>query len=93
MQKVYIVTYDLSKPGQDYSGLAQQIKACGGWRHVLESTWIVATDMTAQQLHSKLKDCVDRNDKMLIIEVTDNYHGQLNIKDWDWLHRQLITTR
>ncbi len=89
MQKnVYVVAYDLIRPGQDYSGLTQRIKACGSWRHIFESTWIVAADMTAQQLYSELKDCVDHNDKLLIIEVTDNYHGQLSPRDWDWLRRQ-----
>lgn len=51
---VYLVTYDLKQPGQDYSGVHEAIKSCGAWWHFLESTWLVDTHLTADQISTKV---------------------------------------
>lgn len=50
---VYLITYDLKKPGQDYSNVHDAIKSCGTWWHYLESTWLVDSYLTAEQISSR----------------------------------------
>lgn len=49
---VHDITYDLRKPGQDYTPLYEAIKALGtSYKHDMQSTWLVAsTDLTAGHL-------------------------------------------
>ena len=64
----YIISYDLSKPGRDYSGLYDAIKSLATtyWHH-LESTWLIDTVHSAAQIRDALKQSVDSNDKLLVL--------------------------
>ena len=86
---IYSITYDLKKPGRDYSGLYKAIKSYGTWWHYLESTWLVATSSTPQQIWERIGPHIDRNDSVLIIEVKNNKEGWLPKKAWDWLNYNL----
>jgi hypothetical protein len=50
----HIVCYDLNKPGQNYSDLIAKLKSYGNWWHHLDSTWLVVTRLSAQQLRDEL---------------------------------------
>ena len=67
-----IITYDLNRPGQNYSDLYKKIKSLGDWKHPLESTWIVKTTMTDVQVRDSLKSAIDNNDKLLIVDRRGN---------------------
>jgi hypothetical protein len=82
------INYDLKKPGQDYSGLFEAIKSCGAWWHYLQSTWLVETTLTAEQVWERLKVHVDKNDSMLIIRVGPEYSGWLPQGAWDWIRER-----
>ena len=41
---ILLISYDLIDPGQDYSGLYEEIKAADAWWHHLDSTWIISTE-------------------------------------------------
>ncbi len=87
---VYQISYDLKKPGQDYSGLFEAIKSLGSWWHYLESSWLVDTHYNASQIFERVKGHIDQNDLILIIGVTNDYAGWLPQKAWDWIKsRQL----
>ena len=45
-----LIAYDLNAPGQDYTSLTDAIKTLGVWRHYLDSTWLVKSAHTAQQI-------------------------------------------
>lgn len=82
-----IINYDLNKPGQNYSDLYQKIKSLGSaWCHPLESTWIVKTNMTYEQVRDSLKSVIDKNDKLLVIDLKGNaaWHG-LDSECSQWL--------
>lgn len=66
----YQVGYDLDKPGQDYSDLIEAIKGLGVWWHHLDSTWLVKSNLTATGVRDALKDRLDSNDELLVIDVT-----------------------
>ena len=82
----YSINYDLKVPGRDYSGLYEAIKATGRWWHYLDSTWIVVTNETASEIWRRLSNHVDKNDYLLIIEVTNNAQGWLPKEAWEWIH-------
>ena len=87
--KVYSITYDLSKPGRDYSGLYDAIKSFGAWWHYLESTWLVSTSHTPSQIWERIGKHIDSNDSVLIIEIKNNKSGWLPKDAWDWINTKL----
>ena len=82
---IYLISYDLNKPGQNYADLYEAIKSAGVWWHYLDSTWLLDTWLTAAQVSDKLRPCIDDNDNILVIGVTNEYAGWLPQKAWDWL--------
>ncbi len=88
MSKAFAINYDLKAPGRDYSGLYDAIKKIGApWWHYLESTWIVITAKTSNQVWESLSPYIDKNDYMLIIEVRDDTQGSLPKDAWEWINK------
>ena len=54
-QRFYVISYDLRIPGRDYTSLYETIKSYGEWQHPLESTWIVYTSESANEISEKLR--------------------------------------
>ncbi len=81
---IYIVTYDLLKPGQDYSGL---IKAISQYHHVhpLESVWFIKSMDTSEKISEDLLKWIDTNDRIFIGEIRNNYSGWMTQYVWDFL--------
>lgn len=85
---ILLITYDLNKPGQDYSSLYEEIKKAGTWWHHLDSTWIISTSQTPVEWQKRLQEHLDENDSLLVIEVCNNYQGWLPEKAWKWLRER-----
>ena len=83
---ILLISYDLNKPGQDYTPLYEEIKSYGTWWHHLDSTWLVDTNETPNQCVERLRKHMDNNDNLLVIEVCKNYQGWLPKNAWDWLN-------
>lgn len=66
---IYVISYDLNRPGQDYKELHEAIKVCGNWWHCLDSTWMVSSQMSGIDIANKLWATMDRNDKLLVTPV------------------------
>lgn len=67
----FIIGYDLLRPGQDYARLFEAIKSVGStWWHCLDSTWIVITSRTAEQVRDYLAPHMDQNDELLVISCS-----------------------
>lgn len=86
---VYNISYDLSQPGQKYAGLIEEIKRSPGYLHCLESTWLVSTAETAEQVFQRLSPNLDKNDSILVIEVVKNYQGWLSKEKWEWINQHV----
>lgn len=86
---VYLITYDLKKPGQNYNELYEAIKSLGSWWHYLESTWLVDTSLIAPRISEKLNPKIDKNDRLLVIKVTSDYSGWLTNDAWDWIKQHI----
>lgn len=82
---VYCVSYDLNKPGQNYDSLYEELENSTSRLHFLDSTWLIYTRESANQLLSRLLKHIDLNDCLLVIEVTSSYAGRLPDDAWKWI--------
>jgi len=82
---LYIVTYDLRTPKRDYEGLYEQLKNSSSWWHYLESSWLIDTTESAEDIFNRLRAHIDNNDFILIIRVGKDRHGWLPKKAWEWI--------
>lgn len=86
---VYCVSYDLNKAGQNYSDLYEELKKSPSWWHYLDSTWLIYTAETADQLSERLRKNLDNNDNLLVIKVVRSYAGWLPKKAWEWIDKHV----
>lgn len=66
-----LVTYDLQAPGRNYDDVYTQLKSYDNWWHHIESVWIVVTDKTPSQVRDDLMARADRNDKILVVDISN----------------------
>ena len=66
----HILSYDLVRPGKDYSNLITHLKSYTKWAKPLESVWLLKTSLTAEQVRNAAMTHVDTNDKLIVIDVT-----------------------
>lgn len=63
----YIVSYDLYRPGHNYSDLTAEIKRLGDdWEHPLANLWLVETDLSADDIRERLSDHMIAGDKLYV---------------------------
>ncbi|WP_136512921.1 SinR family protein [Geomonas edaphica] len=69
-----LIGYDLNKEetSEDYKKLITAIKAEAAWWHHLDSTWLVKTTKTPVQMRDHLTPFLDRNDELLVIDVSND---------------------
>lgn len=65
-EHVYIVTYDLANPGQNYERLLAMIKAEENWARLGGSSYLITSSSTAVELRDKYKIALDANDKLYV---------------------------
>ncbi len=69
---LYSISYDLNNPGRKYENIYSVIRSFGGYNHIMESTWLVSTSLSASQVFDKFISYLDNNDKMFISKVNAN---------------------
>lgn len=90
MEKVFLITYDLRRPGQNYNDLYSAIKELGDWQHPLESTWMAkcSSDTYTEHIYKKLRPLIDDNDFLFIVDITgQDYYGWLSKEFWSWIKK------
>ena len=87
----YLVSYDLNNPGKNYDDLYKAIKntSNGTWCKPLSSVYIIESSLSAQSIYNALSPCLDRNDRILVIEVSSNSYWYLDKKVSDYLNQML----
>lgn len=88
MNKVLAITYDLKSRSKNYAPLYDAIKQSSKWWHYLPSTWLVYTADTPDMVWNRLSSLIDKNDRLLIVEVTGNYQGWLPPDAWKWINER-----
>jgi hypothetical protein len=69
----YLISYDLTKPDQDYEDLWTLLKKWGAKR-VLKSAWALKTDRSAKDIREALtgdKGPLDANDRLVIVKADE----------------------
>jgi hypothetical protein len=66
---VYLISYDLDKPGQDYPRLIKELERLGAVK-VLYSEWLFKSNSSAAQIRDHLVRFVDSNDMLLVLGLT-----------------------
>jgi hypothetical protein len=69
-----LISYDLRKPGRDYSSLYAAIESIGSTRwHCLESVWLVRTPLSSGQVRDRIQLHLDANDKLLVASLGSDW--------------------
>jgi hypothetical protein len=87
---VYLVTYDLHKPGNNYPAILEQIKASSGWAMLSESCYAISTSETVEAAYKRIHAKVDANDTLYVIALRNPWTGRgpKNVNDWLSQHLQ-----
>ena len=87
---VYLITYDLCRPRQEYQDLYEAIKSLGPWWHELDSVWVVRSAKSIIEIRDTLGLCIDSNDKLFVAELTGRaaWYG-LSAESVSWLKNHL----
>lgn len=88
---VFMLSYDLRRPGQNYQALYDELKRQDSVR-VLESVWLLDVPQTAAQLRDAVASYLDRNDGVLVIEITQSAawaYTNLIGTSGSWIKRKL----
>lgn len=56
----------------DYAKLISHIKSLGTWATPLKSQWFVVSEKTTSEIRTDLKNFIDANDKILVLDVTND---------------------
>lgn len=89
---VYMVTYDLNNPGQNYDDVINAIKesstkciSCWKSSYLIKSNYLSANDIQA-----KIEPYLDSNDSLLVIEVVNNKQGWLSKEQWNYINNSIF---
>jgi hypothetical protein len=88
---IFLITYDLKKPGRDYSSLYETIKSAKSWWHYLDSTWLIYSNetVTVNEWSEKIRNVIDANDLFLIVDITNQpRQGWLKKQAWEWIREK-----
>ena len=66
MNKAYLITYDLSNPGQKYEVLLKRIKSYPTWARLGGSAYIIISNQSPVQIRDYLRSVLDWNDKIFV---------------------------
>lgn len=72
---VLLVTYDLDKPGQDYTDVLNTIKSYP-WARLSESCYAIETSESPRSIFTKLTKYLDSNDQLYVITLTRPWSGR-----------------
>lgn len=90
MTNTYIISYDLSEPGQNYESVINIIKSYSGWARLGGSAYVIITDKSAVEVRDKLLKVMDSNDHIFVgvVKSPAAWFG-LGDEVSDWLKRNL----
>lgn len=87
----YLISYDLNTPGKNYEALYEAIKGAsnGVWCKPLRSVYIIQSSLSAKAIYDRLVPCLDKNDNVLVVEITQNYWWYLEAETSNYLSKML----
>ena len=90
---VYMITYDLNSKGQNYDEVIDAIKnaSTGVWCTYWKSSYLIKSNLTANQVSDLITPHLDSNDRMIVVEVTKNYQGWLSEDQWKYINESIFS--
>lgn len=81
-----IVTYTIH-PDRDTTNLINELQKSSNWWHYLDTTWLIASNETPEQLWIRLAPNVAPTDYILIAQFAlyATYYGWLPKEAFDWI--------
>lgn len=91
MFKVYIFTYK----GLNNQLVTDTIKRGSAWYRFDESSFIICTKLTIEELNNKIGPYIDaEKDRYLFLEINiAHYKGRLPSDIWEWIKKQIAKTK
>ncbi|EHI99667.1 hypothetical protein CDLVIII_3084 [Clostridium sp. DL-VIII] len=86
---VYMISYDLSEPCKNYEKVCESIEALGEWCHYLESTYLVKTSLSADDINSRIIKFLDASDRLITCEILRPVSGWLPEEQRNWINFNL----
>jgi len=65
--KSFLIAYDLSAPGQKYAQISKFIEDNFNYTKPLNTTWIVKSSHSSEELAEALSSFIDDDDKLFIV--------------------------
>lgn len=90
MEHCYIIIYDLCTPGQDYQELYSAIKSFPHWGKLTESAWAVVSDKSPADIRDYLRQLIDKNDRLMVVQSGCNAAWQNMIASNDWVRLNIV---
>lgn len=81
MSNNLFVSYDLNSPNQDYSAVIEEIKSLGAWASIHKSFWYVKSELSEEEAAKKIRDKMDSNDSLMVLNTNTNNAFWFNISD------------
>ena len=87
---VYMVTYDLNAPGQDYTPL---IRAIERYTHVkaLKSAYFIDSTQHSATIRDALMKLIDANDTLFVMELLNHWGANRHTVATEWLQNPART--
>lgn len=81
---VYSISYDLNNPSEKCKKLHHLIIGISknNWVHALDSTYIIKSDKSAEEIYERLSYALDSNDLIFVSELAKNFSGYLKMDLW-----------
>ena len=86
----FIVSYDLSQPGQNYERVLQAIKSYHNWARLGGSAYIIIADASAVDIRDRILQELDSNDKLYVgvVKAPAAWYG-MSDEVSNWLQKNL----
>lgn len=86
---LYLISYDLNSLFKDYNALYEAIESIGPSCHCLESTWLVYTNTSAQDICTAISLRIGVNLSLLVIKVSKDFQTWLPAESRNFIVKYL----
>lgn len=89
----YLIIYSCKSSVKKFKTADALIRECAWddrWMYHLNNTWIIRSEMTADEIGTKLMNKLDTKNDFLVIEIVNNYAGCLPQEALDYLSNNIF---
>jgi len=90
---VYLISFDLDSPGQNYDKIGEAIKSYDTWAKILTTTFLIVADETAKDVRDYLIKFIDSNDKLFVAKLSGEtaWTGPFSKEITEWLKNNIVS--